>query len=226
MPVEVAMRSVVIVGHDVNISILKPPWLVRNGIFSEDELSAGDVVFSQAVVQVPAGSFDFLALPDRVQVRLSPECEDVPSKLLRVLGGLVTTLPHTPLTAIGFNFEYVLHALDDVDYVSWNCANFRTPFAKQICEGKPEVRFGSYCSFDALDMRIQAELKPGRARKSNVDDPQDHALRPEAMIAKLNFHRDLTTPLRSSEVLELLGRWSAAENIAEDLLDSATSATA
>ena len=226
MSVEVAMRSVVIVGHDVNISILKPPWLVRNGIFSEDELSAGDVVFSQAVVQIPAGSFDFLALPDRVQIRLPRDCEDVQSILNRVLGGLVTTLPHTPLSAIGFNFEYVLLPQRGAKYVAWNCAGFQTSFAKQICESKTDVRFGSYCSFSALDMQVQVDLKPGRARRTDGDESSSAASRPEAMIGKINFHKELETPLRPPEVFESLGRWAAAENIATEFVNAATALNA
>lgn len=223
MPVELTMRSVIIVGHDVNISIFKPPWLIKHNIFSEDELSAGDVVFSQSLVQVPAGSFDFLAIPDRIQMRLSPECTDVPSKLLCVLGGLVTTLPHTPLSAIGFNFEYVVLPKNDSEYLDWNCAEFQTSFARKICDSKTAVRFGSYCAFDALDMRIQVDIKPGRARTSGHDEPPNDSSRPEAMIGKINFHKDLEAPLRPNEVLESLGRWADAEDIAKELMSAASS---
>lgn len=224
MPVELAMRSVVMVGHDVNISILKPPWLVRNDILTEDELSAGDVVFSQAVVQVPAGSFEFLALPNRIQMRLSLECEDVPTKLLRVLGGLAITLPHTPFIAVGFNFEYVLHPESDPDFVSRNVARFGSPFAKQVCADKVDVRFGSYCSFSALDMRVQADLKPGRARMNDAGESLDDTSRPEAMIGKFNFNRELAKPTRPMEVLEFLERWKAAETLASELASAAAMA--
>ena len=107
MAVKPVNASAVVVGHDVNLSIFTPPWLRDQKILSDEEL-AGDVVITPPMVRIPAPSFELLILPDRVQMRPSDDLDKAQSDILRVLGGIVSTLPHTPFTAIGLNFAYLM----------------------------------------------------------------------------------------------------------------------
>lgn len=220
MPATLLLRSAVIVGRDVNISILKPPWLLKHGILDEDELSSGDIVFTQLLMQVPTDCFDLLGTPDRLQVRLSSECQDPQAKVVRLIGGIVTTLPHTPFTALGFNFEYWLKPAEEADYPDWNRARFGTSFAVEASAEMPNARFGSFCSFDHFDMRVRVQLTPGRAKtEKNTETPKNEPPE-EGMITRINFHRNLAQPFQPTEVLETLARWETMASFAADLTKS------
>ena len=78
--------SVVIIAKDFNLSILKPLWLVKNKIFREKELE-GDVVVTPPAVQIRSDNYQFMALPDRLQIALPREYPDAQSDIDRIAGG-------------------------------------------------------------------------------------------------------------------------------------------
>ncbi len=221
MAVKLVNASAVVVGHDVNLSIFRPPWLRDQKILSDEEL-AGDVLITPPMVRIPAPSFELLILPDRVQVRPSDDPGKAQGDILRVLGGIVSTLPHTPFTAIGLNFDYVMTPDEHTEFQSWNKQSFAAPFSVDVVgTAQEEARFGAYYSFDTLGMRLKADLKPvlkteqpeGGILKSSAD--------PEAMVGKFNFHRDLKGRPAVSEILEVLGRWGDAAALALAMAESA-----
>lgn len=223
MALELVNASAVVVGHDVNLSIFRPPWFRDQKILSDEEL-AGDVVITPLMVRIPAPSFELLILPDRVQVQVRPS--DDPGKaqsdILRVLGVIVSTLPHTPFTAIGLNFDYIITPDEHTEFQSWNKESFATPFSVDVIgSAQEEARFGAYYSFDTLGMRLKADLKPVRRTEQPEGGIVKSSASPESMLGKFNFHRDLKERPAVSEILQVLGRWGDAASLALTMAESA-----
>ncbi len=189
MAVKLVNASAVVVGHDVNLSIFRPPWLRDQRILSDEEL-AGDVVITPLMVRIPAPSFELIILPDRVQVRPSDDPGKAQSDILRVLGGIVSTLPHTPFTAIGLNFDYLMTPDEHTEFQAWNEQSFAARFSMDVIgSAQEEARFGAYCSFDTLGMRLKADLRPLRRTEQPEGSILKSSADPEAMLGKFNFHR-------------------------------------
>ena len=221
MPAELMNSSAVIVAHDVNMSIFKPPWLVRQKILTDEELE-GDLVVTPVLIRIPTPAFELLILPDRIQMRPGKDSDHAQSDLLRVLGGVVGTLPHTPFTAIGLNFEYRISVNGNVDFGAWNTAHFAAAFAlKSMGDEAGDGRFGAYFSFEVLEMRLKADLKPVRMLQREGPDHSASASTEEKMQGHFNFHRDLGQRPVVSEILEALGRWDAVASIASQLATEA-----
>ena len=221
MPAELVNASAVIVAHDVNISIFKPRWLLRQNILSEEEL-ADESVMSPTFVRIPTAAFELLVLPDRIQFRPAPDQPRVQSDLLRVLGGIAGTLPHTPFTAIGLNYDYMIEPASEIDFHDWDQQRFAAPISRSVVGDESSgARFGSYFSFDVLGMRLKADLRPVRVETaSGAEDDRPKAPK-EAILGKFNFHRDLVQSPPVSEVLEVLGNWDSAATYASQLADEA-----
>ncbi len=211
--------SAILVAHDVNLSIFKPVWLLRHKILTEEELG-DETLVSPVVVRIPAPRFELLVLPDRVQLRPdlgSPAAQD---DLLRVLGGIVSILPHTPFTAIGLNFEYARKCPRSAKFAEWHRPKFAAPYALQMVPGShPAARFGAYFSFDVMDMRLKADIKPGRVDKPAPSLADQLTPEQEVMQAKFNFHRDLVQPPEVGEILTVLGRWNSAAALAKRIVN-------
>lgn len=221
MAVELVNASAVVVGHDVNLSIFRPPWLRDQKILSDEEL-AGEVVMTPLMVRIPAPSFELLILPDRVQVRPLDDPGKAQSDILRVLGGIVSTLPHTPFSAIGLNFDYVMTPDEHTEFQSWNKESFATPFSVDVIgSAQEEGRFGAYYSFDTLGMRLKADLKPVRRTEQAERGILKSSAGPEEMLGKFNFHRDLKERPAVGEILQVLGRWGDAASLALTMAKSA-----
>jgi len=226
MPVELTNASTVIVGHDVNLSIFKPHWLVRQSILSEEDVADASVI-SPGLVRIPAPRFELLVLPDRIQLRPARDSEQAQSDLLRVLGGIVGSLPHTPFTAIGLNFDYTITPYGDVEFEAWDKEQFAAPFSlAAIDEQQVDVRFGAFFSCEALHMRLNADIKPVRAPEKTEAEDAESAPSEEVIRGKFNFHHDLAQSPPVSEILEVLGRWDAAASFAASLARRASAGAA
>lgn len=210
--------SVVVIAKDFNLSIMKPLWLVRNQIFREKELE-GDIVITPPALQIPSPNFQFMALPDRVQIAISRPYDAAESHIKRVIGGIVTVLPHTPYTAVGFNFHY-LAAPESVDTKgNWERDLFAAAFSNEVPGAKQvDARFGSYLSFDAIGSRLKIDIKP-----TNAADKVGlicEAWKPGQELVRIhfNFHTDLTNadePARA--VTEKLEKWAEAFAFSKEL---------
>lgn len=208
--------SAVVLAHDVNVSILKPPWLRKQDILTDEELS-GNVVASGALTRVLNPRFEFLALPDRLQMRiLKPEFGQ--ADLLRVLGGIVSTLPHTPITAIGMNFDYVVSVEPQESFAEWNRSRFSSQFSLETSgEHKPDVRFGAFVSYEVSGMLLKADIKPCVARSEARSETSSNES--EAMQVKCNFHEDLEESASTPVLLERLAHWDNFARVAEQFVD-------
>ncbi len=123
--------SIVIIAKDFNPSIFKPLWLAKNNILREEELQ-GDVVITPPAIQIPTKAFQFSVLPDRLQMIIPQSYSDAESDIIRVLGGIIKTLPHTPYTAVGINFNYVAAPSAEDTFAAWNRKLFASAISKKL----------------------------------------------------------------------------------------------
>lgn len=212
--------SVVIIAKDFNPSIFKPLWLMKNNIFREEELK-GDIVITPPAVQIPSTSFQFMVLPDRLQLAVPRQYPDAQSDIDRILGGIVMTLPHTPYTAVGLNFHYLVATESEDSFGSWESTLFASPFSNKLHEAEDhKARFGSYLSFDILGSRLKVDIKP-----TNAGDKIEllcKTWRPGQELTRIhfNFHTDVAnTPTPSESVSEKLNKWTEAFTLSQELRD-------
>ncbi len=217
MCIKLAKCSAVVVARDVNVSIFKPLWLRTQNVLSEEEASADDMVIAPNLVRIPAPLFELFIIADRIQIRPSTDSDDAQADILRVLGGIVSALPHTPFTALGLNFDYEVRPPASGSFEDWNRKTFAGPFAARVIpEGGGEPRFGGYVSFDVFNMRLKIQVIPVRVPGDDGTEEQTKQGSSEAMSASFNFHRDLDQPVKTSEILESLGRWDTVRGFASE----------
>ena len=105
--VQLVETSIVFVANQLNLSIFNPLWFVKQGILREDEFTA-ETVITPAFVQIPTSGFNLLIIPDRLQMQLLPRTFPIAAnEFHRVLGGIIKSLPHTPLKGVGLNFSFM-----------------------------------------------------------------------------------------------------------------------
>ena len=215
--------SVVVIAKDFNLSIMKPLWLVKNGIFREEELE-GDIVVTPPALQIPSANFQFMALADRVQMAIPHEYPEAGSDIKRLIGGIVTVLPHTPYTAVGFNFHYLVAPESGEMPDNWERSLFAAPFCNELSVGQEEnARFGSYLSIDALGARLKIDVKPTNA--ADKIGALCEAWQPGQRLVRIhfNFHTDLANagePAKS--VMDKLEKWTEALALAKELTEKIT----
>ena len=212
--------SVVIIAKDLNLSILKPLWLIKNNIFLEDELK-GDIVITPPAIQIPSTNFQFLVLQDRLQLTVHRQYPDAQSDINRILGGIVMKLPHTPYTAIGINFQYLVAPESGNAPDNWEGTLFASPVSNKL-EGVEinKARYGSYLSFDILGMRLKIDIKPTNAGSNIEALCNSWHYGQELIRIQFNFHTDVTNTKAPEElVADRLRKWTKAFNLSEELRD-------
>ena len=215
--------SVVIVAKDFNLSIFKPFWLVKNNIFRESELQ-GNIVITPPAVQIPADRYQFLLLPDRLQLSMQREYPDAESDISRIVGGVVKTLPQTPYTAIGLNFNYLVAPEGDDIFGSWNRKFFASALSAEIqSPEETNARFGSYVSFDALGTRLKINISPVKAPPNVENLSKSWQAGQELMRVHLNFHSDVVDGESPAEsVLGQIGKWPEALALSRRITENIT----
>ena len=211
--------SVVILAKDVNLSILKPLWLRRNGIFSDEELQ-GNIVFTPVNVLIPTGNWEFTALPDRLQLRFPSEHVGTHIDVSRTLGRIVKILPHIPYLAVGLNFDYLFGPDSQDSFPRWNQGLFKCPCSTPmpLSEGV-DPRFGAYVSFNTLGMRLKADIKPIKAPNAPGSVSTSWPPGEDLMRAKLNFHSDVASAEAPAVmVLAALNKWEEASGLAKEIV--------
>ena len=184
--------TVVLAAHDLNMTIFRPVWMCKFDILTPDEITEGALI-SPAVIQLPTPTFQLTILPNRLQMVFPNLDTELNSNLAnRVLGGILKQLPHTPISAVGINFDFLIHPVDSPVFGKWNKENYGSPLAcKLVPDEGSQPRFGSYVSMYVGDIRLKLDMKPVRA----IEDLRAQAenLTPQTELMKLNFnyHLDL-----------------------------------
>jgi len=205
MAVELVSANVVVAAQQFNPSILSQLWLVRNGVVAEDEFGEG-CIFAPAITQVITDDFRLLAVPEQLQ--FAPSCmpEDAGSLVASKVGSIVRTLPHTPYRAAGLNFHW--HVTPGASGFSEFARGlfFREHNALYAEFDQEDSRFGAYLSKDVFSCRLRLDVKPITIHsKEGIH---------ECLLLAFNFHRELGSEDRVSEILEHLDRWKEASALA------------
>ncbi len=210
--------SVVITAQDVNISIFKPWWLLKEGIFNESEV-AGEVVVTPVTVQIRTEHYEFAVLPNRVQMTCPRNYPDAQKNIDRILGGVARTLPHTPYSAVGLNFHYL--ARPEGTYGTWNRRWFTGEFTGSVCS-KDDIaaRFGSYFSMDTLGTRLKVNITPVTAGQGIEKFCDDWGIGEELLKFDFNFHVDVVSGNAAAEcVVETVSKWTKALEKSKEIVD-------
>lgn len=102
MPFKLTAKNCVVVGH-FNAAIIKPPWLVKQGILPDGEMQLSLSDRPEAPRVFKFAGLDWQVGPTRLVV--SPVSPDGVNPAVPV-GQILRKLPHTPISAIGHNFIF------------------------------------------------------------------------------------------------------------------------
>ena len=218
----VSNENIVLVANDVNMSIFNPLWLLKNNILNEEELqNASPLTVTPVMVQIGTKEFELVVLPNRIQFNIRPGTKEVTASLNRVIGGIVRTLPHTPYSAVGMNFNYIAKPVSEENFATWNQTWFEsvlTSNVEKLRESNP--RFGCYFSFDFMDTRAKVDLKPARLNVIRQDSAEQWTIGEEVIKANFNFHKDLVEgqdPV--GQILSGFESWEGAKLLSQEILE-------
>jgi hypothetical protein len=205
--------NAVLLANQVNVSIFQQVWLIEHGIVLKEEFTK-DFFFTPVAVSVPTQRFDFLVAPDRVQIGIK-DVEGAVAILGRTLGTITAKLPHTPYTALGFNFNYSFDSTSPLVSARF-LRNFvlraDNPLAPEFAT--EDARFGMFASKNFREFRLSLDIKPVASEQG------------ESLAVNLNFHRSLTALVNTAEIVQQsVGLWRECFSYSEDLLQQITPRT-
>jgi hypothetical protein len=215
-------KTLVIVANDVNISIFKPWWLIKNNIIREEEI-AGDVIVSPVAISVPTAEFVLGIFPNRIQMAFPLHGTNMQENIIRVAAQIIKKLPHTPYTGIGLNFNYFVSP-EQKDIFEWSKIHFATDFANKVSLG-PETKpkYGSYFSFDTLGGRLKLDIKPVVADEAISSLVAEWSRGKDMMRANFNFHYEIDIRKDSiDKIVDVLSMWTGAQKASEKIISQLT----
>lgn len=212
--------SVVLAANDINLSIFRPLWLQKNNIITEQELS-GQIVITPVAVQIPTRHFELSILPNRIQMICPSPYAEMESDLIRIIGGIAKTLPHTPYSGVGVNFNYFACPEDSKTFLDWNKQLFSSGFSQLAYPAEdPEERFGSYFSYDVLGARLKVDVKPVKAPVGIEKLCKLWGRNQDLIRVNLNFHTALTNSETNVDtILETLKKWDQAFSLSKEIIE-------
>lgn len=190
--------NVVVLAESFNLSIFSQLWLVEHGIIRKEEIESGQAFLSPVAVSISAPAFDFLVVPDRIQVAAKRVAPDSGELFCRIIKGITESLPETPYKAIGFNFHSVVRASDPnvglakTKELYLSSANPLADFYTS-----DDSRFGMYLSTTSIkNTRLRLDIKP------SIDELGDF------QALHFNFHYELENSLvKNEEIASILECW-------------------
>ena len=202
--------NVVLAATNLNPSIFSLLWLVKQKIFSEADIQTEGSIFSPFTVNVVAPGLSLTVIPDRLQLGfLSAEKDaQVALKIQRVVGRIVSELPHTPFQAVGFNMGWVLLPQDQNELDSLERQSFlaeRNPLAKFFKE--KNSHFGCYLSKDFKMGRLKLDIKPVTLVEGE-----------KSLQAAFNFHLDIKVDEPVKQIHDFLALWNPAYTLAKEMV--------
>jgi hypothetical protein len=199
--------NIVIVAQNLNPSIFTQLWLLKQGVFVEEEFKQ-ESFFTPAAVNVFTDNSQLLIVPERLQLTfLNTDKQDVLAK--RIIGTIVEALPHTPYNALGFNFTWVSEPSEGTGFSEKLREMFlspKNPLASYFNDDN--ARFGMYMSKDVDNMRLKLDMKP-------VTHSQERSK--EALQLIFNFHKDLKDDAVHT-IVSSLGQWYNTRKLSEEIV--------
>jgi len=206
---ELVGSVVVILANSFNPTICTQLWLIRNGVFAEEDFKEG-FIYAPPVVRVLTEYCEFTMLPERIQLAFRHPQGDNKQILTKVLDNFVDKLPQTPYQTIGFNFVWQWRPEDQSRYgelIRHVFLNSKNPIA--IHFGEKDARFGIYMSKDVALMRMKLDIKPIKVGAGNSAE--------EKLQIAFNFERQVAGDLSSKQIHESINQWNAMKDIASTI---------
>ena len=210
MKMEMNPAIVVIIARQFNPSIISQYWLIKNGIFTEEEIQP-DSMFSPVIANVHFRDCHVLVLPEQLQFTSKLADQSSQELLISKLGKIVQALPHTPFVAVGMNFSWQVYDEDDASNAALGRKLFfrdNSPLYKFF--DVDDARFGSYMSREILGCRLKLDIKP-----VTVPCPEGASYR---LRFGFNFHLQLTEDDKAESILNLFQKWDKAKETAVSLM--------
>jgi len=158
---ESSQVTAVLVAESINLNIFQPIWLVENGIVEKSEIEKGTNFNTPVAASISTGKFDLLVVSERIQLSFNNGVENAEDDIKRIIGGIVSSLPHTPYTAIGLNFNYMLTSKDEAAFVRKAKELFLNNSSSLVSEfSSDDVRAGMYASKNIFNARLRMDVKP------------------------------------------------------------------
>ena len=208
--IELVNENVVILANQFNLSIMNQRWLIENCIIAEDDLQDG-YTFTPVFTQVKTKLFLLTIVPERLQIDLNPATENKIELIKSKIGTIVDKLPHTPFTALGFNFAYFLTTEDSSIEKYTKSLFFKpdSPLSSHFDEDN--AKFGGYFSKDVSGFRLKLDIKPVSIKsKDKIIDK---------IKLDFNFHLNLVENNKSKTILKYLAKWDSMMNITSDIIN-------
>ncbi len=217
MDIQLATSSAVVAAQHFNPSITGQHWLIENKIVLPEEFQVG-AVFTDMFVQIPTRDFQLQVIPENCQLIVLPNLDpDKQQKLIKErLGKIISTLPHTPYTAVGLNF--VWHFFPSNETISEACRRLFFSGEKLLHKefNKGDARFGGYMSMDWRGFRLKLDAKPVI---QGLPDGQQN----ELIQFAFNYHLAVAgRPKPWSEIIDTLDQWSLARSNSLSIVNTAT----
>ena len=210
MKMEMSPANVVIIAKQFNPSIISQYWLIKNGIFTEEEIQP-DSIFSPVIANVLAKDCQIMVLPEQLQFMSKLSDHSGQELLISKLGKIVQALPHTPYVAVGLNYSWQVYDEDDASNAALGRKLFfrdDSPLYKFF--DVDDARFGSYMSSNTLGCRLKLDIKP-----VTVPCPGGVA---DRLNFGFNFHLQLTEDDKAESILNLFQKWDKAKETAISLM--------
>jgi hypothetical protein len=170
--------SIALVGA-MNPRIHSPEWYKAIGVLSETELSAiledTDFVVASPLAQFGTKDFEIHCAPNRWLVRTKSEEEK--SRIADItVATFDKALPHTPVSAFGFNFDYEIDVGPSIS-VGQKLAELLSNLPIQLPDGGScQGGFKFECQYDDYKWKITLDPHPSETSK---------------VLLKNNFHFDI-----------------------------------
>ncbi len=207
---EIIKSNIVVVAENLNPSIFRETWLVKEHVFTEGEIEQGSF-FSSVSVNVLTPNVELLIVPERLQLTFKTN-EKQDEIIMNIIGNIAEALPHTPYKAIGINFHWILELSDQSKLPKVTQEMFlseENPL-RNIFDTEDTI-VGVYLSKDELEMRLKLNVKPIKGSGINVGK--------EALQFNFNFDKSINNPERATGiVLETIDKWLAAKAISENIV--------
>ena len=207
--VELVSENVVVLANQFNLSIMNQHWLIKNCIITQDDLQDG-YTFTPVFALAKTKFFQLTLVPERLQIDLNPKTEKKIELIKSKIGTIVDKLPHTPFTALGFNFDYFLTTEDSSVEKYTRSLFFKpdSPLSSQFDEDN--AKFGGYFSKDVSGFRLKLDIKPIsiKSKDKTMDKIQ----------LAFNFHLDLVGNDKAKTILKYLAKWDSMANITKDIV--------
>lgn len=142
---ELKLCDIVLVVHNINVQLLSQEWMLKNGIFSEQELLCSALIFTDSIIQISTPKCELVITGNRflLRVKRKSDCKEGIRRIKKILAAL-SSLSYS---AVGINFEWSASPLKNI--LKTTAKNFlpssaKTPWFKEFGTESPAIVGASY----------------------------------------------------------------------------------